>query len=213
MLKSKAIYENIESERRRISRDLHDGLGQILTSAKLKLETFQLSNSIDDQQFAGSLDLIKNTGQTLRKIVHNLHPLEIEKYGLDVSIKMLCDDLNSDSQIRISSDIHKYSRGISKRTEVMVFRIVQEAMNNAIKHSNASEIKVVFSETNNSLVITITDNGTGFKYSKKEKSKLEKSHFGLVNMNQRANFISADLEIISKINLGTTVKLEVPFND
>ena len=211
-MKSKAIYENIERDRIRISRDLHDGLGQILTSAKLKLETFQFSHSIDDRQFSSSLDLIKNTGRTLRKIVHNLHPLEIEKYGLAVSIKMLCDEMNNDSGIKISSKISKFNRRLSKKNEVMVFRIVQEAINNAIKHSKASEINVVFEENFNGLLITIIDNGSGFEYSDEQKTRFERSHFGLVNMNQRANFIGAELIIISKINLGTTIKLEVPIN-
>ncbi|NOG99035.1 MAG: hypothetical protein HND52_13835 [Ignavibacteriae bacterium] len=212
-LKSKAIYENIENDRKRISRDLHDGLGQILTSAKLKLETFQLSKSIDDKQFSGSLDLIKNTGQTLRKIVHNLHPLEIEKYGLAVSIEMMCNEMNNDSPIKIVSQIGNYSRRLSKKNEVMVFRIVQEALNNAIRHSNAKEINLIFWESIGNLHITIIDDGCGFDLADKLDAKIKGRHFGLVNINQRANFIGADLVISSKINLGTTIKLEVPFNE
>jgi signal transduction histidine kinase len=212
-LKSKAIYENIENDRKRISRDLHDGLGQILTSAKLKLETFQLSKSIDDKQFSGSLDLIKNTGQTLRKIVHNLHPLEIEKYGLAVSIEMMCNEMNNDSPIKIVSQISNYSRRLSKKNEVMVFRIVQEALNNAIRHSNAKEINLIFWESIGNLHITIIDDGCGFDLADKLDAKIKGRHFGLVNINQRANFIGADLVISSKINLGTTIKLEVPFNE
>ncbi len=205
-----AIYENIEYERRRISRDLHDYLGQILTSAKLKLEAFQHSKSLKDEQFEESIELLQDTGKVLRIIVHNLHPLEIEGYGLAASIKMICHEINKDSPIKVNYFESNYTGKLNKKDEVMAFRIVQEALNNVIKHANCNEISVTIEELNSKLLITVLDNGKGFNQNGEGLSKDKLNTFGLVSMKQRAELIGAELEIKSEINTGTKIKLGIP---
>jgi two-component system sensor histidine kinase UhpB len=211
-VKLSAIYENIEYDRKRISRDLHDSLGQILTSAKLKLEAFQHSGSVRDEQFEDSMGLLQNTGKVLRMIVHNLHPLEIDNYGLAASIKMICHEVNRDSNIKVYYFEQNYSGRLSKKSEVMVFRIVQEAVNNILKHSSSDELSLRILENADELIITVRDNGKGFKINGNGLSAEKNNTFGLVNMKQRAELIGAELTITSVLNLGTTINLRIPLN-
>ncbi len=211
-IKLAAIYENIEFERKRISRDLHDYLGQILTSAKLKLEAFQHSRTIRDKQFDESIDLLQDTGKVLRIIVHNLHPLEIESYGLAASVKMNCHEINRDTKIKVNYIENNYSGKLNKKDEVMVYRIVQEALNNVIKHARCTQLSVKIEELKNKLLITVWDNGKGFNQDDAGLVEDKNNTFGLINMKQRADLLGAELEIKSEINIGTTIKLGIPLN-
>ncbi len=207
--RTSAILETTENERKRISMDLHDGLGQILTTAKLKLEIFKLKNKYSNEFINEALELILKAGREISNIVHNLHPIEIDKYGLIASLELLCEKIEKSGKIKINF-INDYCEPIeNKKIEIEIFRIVQESLNNIAKHAEAksAQIKIRSSE-NNEMIIEIEDDGKGFNFNENQDHK--KNGFGLLNMIERSELIGGKIHIDSKKNRGTIVNIKIP---
>ncbi len=147
--RTSAILEATENERKRISMDLHDGLGQILTSAKLKLEIFKLKYKFPNEIINEALELILKAGREISDIVHNLHPIEIDKYGLPASIELLCEKIEKTRKIKINFKNENYIPVKDKKIELALFRIVQESLNNIAKHSKAESAAIKLSRNEN----------------------------------------------------------------
>lgn len=207
--KTMAILETLEKERNRISRDLHDDLGQILSSAKLKLEVFEYKSRIRDSQFNEAIELIGHAGKELRNIVHDLHPAEIERYGLTAAIELLIFQTQKLSGINVFLTKKQYKGSLSKKDELMIYRIVQEAIHNAVKHSKADMISVSLDEINNYLSVIISDKGIGFDKENIKLNKEEIHGYGLLNMFQRAEMIGANLIINSEPEKGTEIIIKM----
>lgn len=207
--KTMAVLESLEKERNRISRDLHDDLGQILSSAKMKLEVFEYKAGLRDDFFNEAIELIGHAGTELRNIVHDLHPAEIERYGLLAAVDLLVFQLQKLSGTSIFMLKKKYSGKLPKKSELMIYRIIQESLNNSIKHSKAEQISVSMEEKNNKLVVTISDKGVGFIPEKLKLNKEEIHGYGLLNMFQRADMIGAELKINSEPGKGTEITLNI----
>ncbi|GJQ62712.1 MAG: hypothetical protein SCALA702_17650 [Melioribacteraceae bacterium] len=207
--KTMAVLESLEKERNRISRDLHDDLGQILSSAKMKLEVFEYKAGLRDDFFNEAIELIGHAGTELRNIVHDLHPAEIERYGLLAAVDLLVFQLQKLSGTNIYMLKKNYSGKLPKKSELMVYRIIQESLNNAIKHSKAEYISVSMEEKNNKLVIAISDKGVGFMPEKLKLNREEIHGYGLLNMFQRADMIGAEIKINSEPGKGTDITLNI----
>jgi len=207
--KTMAVLETLEKERNRISRDLHDDLGQILSSAKLKLEVFEYKSSIQDSFFNEAIELIGHAGKELRNIVHDLHPAEIERYGLLAAIDLLIFQMQKLSGINIFLLKKQYSGKLKKKDELMIYRIIQEALNNAIKHSKAEIISVSMEEANGNFIVQIIDKGVGFNPDNLKLNKEEIHGYGLLNMFQRAEMMAASLKINSKPGKGTEIIIKI----
>lgn len=196
---SQNLINNIEQERKRISSELHDGIGQNLLLIKNKAQTEAGENDID-------LSLIKDTINDVRNISHRLHPFRFEKLGLIASIKYTIETFQKNSNIFYSEDIQNPKQSISKDKEIFIYRMIQECLNNVEKHSQAKACKVSLLEQPTYIIFEIKDNGVGFDVS--NNSGLLDS-LGMKTLKERAQLIGAKLSIHSTKGKGTTTQIKV----
>jgi PAS domain S-box-containing protein len=206
----KAIVEGEERERHRIANELHDGLGQYLSAANMHLNTVYsdlvtLSKS-EDRSFATGLQMLEHAISETRSISHNLLPKAIQDYGLKMAVESLVNEMQSTQEISIHL-FQKYNDDlIPGNIQINIFRIIQEALNNAIKHSGGLTININLVYSDNELICTVEDNGAGF-----DPSDVENEGLGLQSMKTRVSAMSGNFDIDSKQNSGTLITVIVPF--
>ncbi len=196
-----------ENERERLSKELHDGLGQTLTALKLQIESFDYSDLSEES--ANKLKLLSTSVDwavdDIRRISNNLMPSVLKEFGIAASLRYLVETINVNQKLEIHFESDKLPFSLSKHPKINIYRIVQEALNNSIKHSGTDKIYLSMKYQNDILRISIKDNGRGFEHDKVAIA----NHNGLVNMKERADSIGADLEIQAKPNVGTTILLAI----
>ena len=190
-----------ELERKRLARDLHDGLGSMLSGIKLYYSGTENTNEIEFQEVNKQLD---NSIAELRQIAQNLMPESLLKLGLIAALKDLCDRFSSD-KTSIEFQDFGIQNNISESKQITIYRIIQELINNALKYAKASEILVNCSQNENIFLITVEDNGQGFD---SEKANLFNG-MGLKNIKNRVDFLKGELEIESKPETGTVFNIEL----
>lgn len=212
-LRSTLIFEGQERERRRMARDLHDGIGQLLTGLKFQLEAIDVNktdqaNKILSEGKALTGKIIKE----IRRISFNLRPSVLSDYGLPSSIKTIVQELNKYTETDISfSNLTGFQQRLHKKVEAQLYRLVQEAVNNALKHSEAKKIQINLWHKSYFLAISVLDNGIGFEPEAVMQNDMKtRSGHGLSNMQERANFIDAELNIKSTYGKGTEVSIYLP---
>lgn len=211
--RSVLILEGQEEERKRIAMDIHDGIGQMLTSLKYQIESI---NGKSEQEVMDKIaeikQGIKDVIKEVRKVTFNLKPTVLGDYGLQAALNVFVREIGklSDVELTYSSEGESNQR-IPQKVENNIFRIVQEAINNAIKYSKAKRIEVFLKQTENDLVVTVNDEGLGFdeKIVQARNMNIESGH-GFFNMYERTEYINGQLEIKSEPGKGTMVKLTVP---
>jgi two-component system, NarL family, sensor kinase len=197
-----ALLEGENAERTRLSKDLHDGLGGLLSVAKHKISNMKGSLTIPEEQvepFNSALDLLDKSIRELRRVAHNLMPESLVRYGLNSAIKDLCNSIEN-----VQYHFFGTEKRIDDKLEVAAFRIISELVNNAIKHSNATHINVQLIQEYNRLSINVHDNGIGFdpKSIKSDKSA------GISNIKSRVTSFNGHIDILSTANKGTEVSVE-----
>jgi len=205
-LRYKAIIDSEENERIRIAKELHDGLGQLLSSAKLNISSFE--DSIDDDNittYKNSINIIDEAVGEVRNISHNLMPTALTKYGLIEAINSLAKKINDSKQINVSFNHNNINISLEKETEIAIYRIVQEIINNMLKHSKASLINILLQSDNNTLSIEISDNGTGFNTNEITNSK----GIGWQNIYSRVSMINGKITVNSLTDKGTNIKITI----
>lgn len=201
-----ALLEGQEQERGRLARDLHDGLGGLLSGTKLQLSYLDTDQSENLKQgITKSINQIDGAVEELRRVAHNLMPDLLTKYGLQVAIEEFASRM-SNSSLDIHTEFINYSNSISEDKQLLIYRIIQELVNNAIKHANASEIIIQISEEENTLNITIEDDGKGFDRNRLDVRKTAGFH----NIESRVQFLKGTINIISELNIGTSIELQIP---
>jgi two-component system sensor histidine kinase DegS len=213
--RSALILEGQEEERKRISREMHDGVGQLLSAMKFNIEAIQSVNSDFEREKLRTLKtLLKKVIMEVRRISFNLTPSALSDYGIVPVLNKFCREVSkiSDLQVNFENRTGFISR-LEGKVENNLYRIVQEAVNNAIKYAEAKEVNVIISHNSRYLHLDIIDNGKGFDIQKlTEKGHFSASGHGIFNIKERANFIAAQCTITSEIGKGTTISISVPLN-
>lgn len=189
------LLQNTEEERSRIANELHDSVNQDLLTMK--------HNVLNGNQVLA--DDFTKVIQEVRNISRNLHPSILENLGIKASIEHLCEKL-TDVGLFTTCEI-EYADQLSKNKELQIYRIIQEALNNTLKHGKAKASKVILIAKNNFLHLEIKDNGNGFDVDKQLKSP---KSFGLQSIMQRAKAIAAKININSN-HKGTIILIKIPF--
>lgn len=206
-----AKVETIEEERRNIARELHDGLGQLLTAAHLNLVLIEQDLENDPDKVKEDLKRVKNlvttTIQEVRNISQNLRPAVLDDFGLVPAVRNLCDEFSQTGSLRVRFSEYEVQKHYSPGIEIAVYRICQESLNNIVKHSNATEASVELYNRQSHILIVIQDNGTGFDTRQISKSK---NGSGLLNIQERAELLGGRVQIESQPNNGTEVIIEIP---
>ena len=203
-----------EEERQSIAREMHDELGQILTSLKINLSLIRRSIEKGENQtekdglfneIVSMNKMIDHAVTSIRKIITQLRPELLDKLGLIAALEWYTQNFSLSSEIEcsFSSDIDKLELGNDK--ELTIFRIVQEALTNVIKHSGADKVNITLNNNYGFISLAIYDNGKGIK----ETDITLDNKFGLLGMRERASLINSEFEIIGKPGIGTTIILKV----
>lgn len=190
---SQQLIQNIEEERLRISRDLHDDIGQSLSVIKAKIIKEQQGSKEPSHQM--EIELGRVIEQT-REISRNLYPTNLEKIGLGRSVAALMESIQSATKMECSFEISNEIEALPIAIQTHLFRIIQECTNNTIKHSGASGLKLSISEKSGEFLLLYQDNGTGLKMKKQHPG------IGLLSMQERAKIINGSIDIDDKVEKG-----------
>ena len=203
---TKAILDGEERERERVAKDLHDGLGGMLAGVKINLSTWS-SNHLEENQYESFhkiLNQLDSSVSELRRVARNLMPESLLNFGLEIALKDLCEFYMKDG-LTIDFQGINIEKNLPLNLQVNIYRIIQELLNNAVKHSNADNILVQCSQNGEEFYITVEDNGKGI--TKSEMSKVKS--LGLKNLQNRVDFLKGKMEIQSTENQGTSVNIEI----
>ena len=209
---SSKIVENQENEQNRIAREIHDGIGQMLTGLKFSLESINLDDKEKSAQKIEylkklSLDIIKG----VRTATFNLMPPELSDYGIVSSLSKLTLELSKLTGKNIAFyNKTNFDKRLHSLIEINIYRLTQEAINNAIKYAESSHIIVQLSHSSNMLSLTIDDNGKGFNVTEAEKNKTSESGMGLLFMKERIQYINGRIFFNSIVGEGTRITFNIP---
>ncbi len=215
-IRSLSIIEAQENERRRISRELHDGLGQLLSATKLKLGMFEFVQSQNKEKFN---ELIKEVDSIIskaiveaRRISHDLRPTTLDDFGLIPALRILCQEFSKLTGIKVKFQVSQLLERIDQKVEIAIYRIIQESFNNISKYAEATEVILDLYRKENFVYVRVKDNGKGFDIGEAIKNKKMGSGFGLLNMKERAELVGGKVDIITAAGQGTEVLLEINLN-
>lgn len=211
-IRASLIIERLEEERSRISRELHDGIGQLISATKFNIEAFEKTTDSAFAPLQKSKQLLAQAGSELKSIIYALHPAFLDNYGLPAALKALCDEVTESSNIKTSLNVSELERRLDNKIELYSFRIVQEALNNIMKHSEAAKAEINVFLRNNVLNICIKDDGKGFDVDNVYFFK-DKKIFGLMNIKERVKMLNGNIQIDSKENCGTEILIEIPVRE
>ena len=203
-----SMLKGQEDERTRLAKDLHDGLGGMLSGVKFSLMNMKSNLIISHENvivFERSLDMLDTSIQELRRVAHNMMPEALVKFGLDDALKDYCDNINKAQILNVKYQSFGMENRIESTTEIIIYRIIQELLNNIFKHSRASEVLVQLIREDNRISITVEDNGKGFDVNILDQVKSS----GWANIRSRVNYLKGKLDIVSEDNKGTSVNIEV----
>ncbi|MGR9048789.1 sensor histidine kinase [Halobacillus faecis] len=207
------IIEAQEEERRRLSREIHDGPAQMLANVMLRSDlvdrTYRERGVEEAMQEVKSVRaLVRSALYEVRRIIYDLRPMALDDLGLIPTLKKYLATIEDyNKSIHISFASFGKERRLDTKYEVALFRLVQEAVQNAVKHADPKEIKVKVELKSNAVMIVVKDDGKGFDTTqKKEKS------FGLVGMRERVDMLDGELNIDSSVGEGTIVTIHLPIN-
>jgi signal transduction histidine kinase len=208
----KQVMEAQEAERRRIAADLHDSVGQSLSSVKMMLNYAQHRNSGPDtvkDMIVQSSAVIDSLADEIRTISNNLAPASLRKFGLETAMEEQIRKAQIDDRFHIN--FIRMTRGgqFDENLQLAIFRIFQELLTNSLKHSNATEISVQLIEHEEDVSFTIEDDGVGFNFNEALKTR---SGNGLHNIISRVSLIGGKLQFDSSPGSGTTVTIQIPTN-
>ncbi|MEQ1799828.1 MAG: sensor histidine kinase [Lacibacter sp.] len=207
-----AILEAEENERQRIAKDLHDGVGQIMSAAKMNLSSFESDLQFRDEEqklsFERIISLVDEGCREVRSVSHQMMPNVLLKSGLGKAVAEFLDKIDQ-KVLKVNLHTEGLNEHIEATTEIVLYRVLQESVNNVIKHSGASELELSLIKDADGISATIEDNGKGFD----SKNLSEKAGIGLKNMKARVEYLKGTIDFDSSPGKGTLVAIHIPFKN
>ncbi len=206
-----ALIKGQEEERQRIATDLHDRTGSMLSTVKLLFSA--LSEKIQEapketlEQYQKASNLLDESCEEIRRVSHNLSTGLVSSLGLKFALEEFCDSINSIGTLKCSCQMYGLDQRLGGEMEIGIYRIIQESVNNSLKHAKAQNISIQINGLENEFNVIIEDDGIGFEIEKIQK---QGSGIGLHNLNLRAEKLGGSYTIDSKLGRGTTVIIEMP---
>lgn len=206
---TKAVMEAEENERRRIAAELHDGVCQMMSAARMNLSALEselASLSPDEKTRLEKItSMVDESCKEVRAVSHNMMPNALLKKGLAAAVREFVDKIDS-RVLKVTLHTEGLNERIEANTETMLYRVIQECINNVIKHSGAHQLDLSLINDTDGLSITIEDNGKGFDVN----TALAQDGIGLKNINTRVAFLKGEVEWDSQPGRGTVVSIHVP---
>jgi len=202
----------IEEERNRFAGLLHDSVGQSLLLIKLSLQNARknFSNQSGTNIFGDITNLLDNTINEVKEMSHNIVPLNLNELGLITVISSLCKAVSKESGIISHLKLPKEDPELTRELEICIYRVIQEALNNIIKHSKAREFIVNLEIDDESITLIISDDGIGFKPTVLLDEKYISDGMGILNMQERVERLDGSFHIDSSHNNGTVITIDFP---
>jgi PAS domain S-box-containing protein len=208
------IIEAQEAERLRVARELHDGVNQLIASAKMRLRKVEDGavslNPAAREILARCSRLLVQALEENRRIAHNLRPSDLDEFGLAAASRNFCEELRSRTKLKVKYSIARIDQRLAPALELNLFRIMQEAVNNIEKHAHAREVRLRIAFHGDSIVLKIQDDGRGFDSKRGRAGKGKWRGIGLTNMRERAEFLGGTCAVESAPKQGTTITVRVP---
>ncbi|MFP7492382.1 histidine kinase [Terribacillus saccharophilus] len=207
------IIEAQEEERRRLSREMHDGPAQMMANILLRSElvdrTFR-ERSTDEAllEIQNMRKMVRSSLYEVRRIIYDLRPMALDDLGLLPTIKKYLANIEEFNNIHIDFTALKAEKRLDSKYEVALFRLTQEAVQNAVKHAEPSTIKVRLEVMQDLVVISIIDDGKGFDVTLKKENS-----FGIIGMRERVEMLDGSITFHSEIGKGTRVLIKVPLTE
>ena len=202
-----AVFQAQEEERRRIAKELHDGVGQTISAIKMNYQS--LSGKAAEKELAPEFEkigkMLENAGTEVRNISHQMIPKELEQFGLIPAVEGMLSLNLENSPVQYQFEHSGFSERIGSQIELVLFRVLQELVSNVIKHSKASQLTVQLVKLKTHVVMNVSDNGIGFDADRKEKNGI-----GLLNIASRIDAIKGNLHYDSVSGKGTTITIRTP---
>lgn len=210
LLATEAVLKGEEQERTRLAKDLHDGLGGMLSGIKFSLNTMKgnlVMTPDNAQAFERSMDMLDSSIKEMRRVAHNMMPEALVKFGLDTALKDFCYDINQMGATHINYQaLGLENKQIDQTVAITVYRIIQELINNTLKHAAAKNIIVQVSYSPGHFNITVEDDGKGFDISTIDNTK----GMGWTNIQHRVEFLKGHIDLKSTPEHGTSYFIEFP---
>jgi signal transduction histidine kinase len=214
----KALFQRLvtvqEDERRRISRDLHDHLGQQLTALRMNLEVFRLQCDLDParlKQLERTQQLAEDLDKSIDFLTWQLRPAALEHLGLAAAITELVDKWSERFSVEARFDTSGLDGvRLHRDIEENLYRIAQEALNNVAKHAKPTRVNVMLEHRDGCVTLVVEDNGCGFDLGSSAPPQNEACHLGLIGMRERAALIGGELKVETAPDRGTSVHVRVP---
>jgi signal transduction histidine kinase len=206
---TEAVLKGEEQERTRLAKDLHDGLGGILSGIKYSLNTMKgnlVMTPDNAQAFERSIDMLDSSIREMRRVAHNMMPEALVKFGLDTALKDFCNDINQSGALKVNyQSIGMEGIQLDQTTAITIYRIVQELLNNTMKHASAGSSIVQVIKSNEEISITVEDDGKGFNPVILQGAR----GIGWSNIQSRVEYLGGKLDIRSEPGKGTSVLIEL----
>ncbi|MBS1610352.1 MAG: tetratricopeptide repeat protein [Bacteroidetes bacterium] len=208
---TEAVLKGEEQERTRLAKDLHDGLGGMLSGIKFSLSNMKenlIMTPDNAQAFERSIDMLDSSIKEMRRVAHNMMPEILLKYGLDTALKEFCNEINRSNATQITyQSIGMDGAHIPQTTAINIYRVAQELVNNAMKHAVAENILVQLhlSDQEKLLTLTVEDDGKGFDTTLLQQP----TGMGWQSIQNRVEFLKGKTDIQSSPNSGTSVMIEI----
>ena len=200
---SKQLIRSQEEDRKRIASELHDSLGQDL----LVIKNLALMNKDKNEHFDEISRTTSFAIDDVRRIAYNLHPYQFDRLGLTKAIGSMFINIEGLSEIKFDNEIENVDGIFEKEKEINIYRIIQEGVNNIIKHSGADKARIKVQKLEGSVIVEIADNGKGFIL---EIVRSESKGFGLKNLENRVSFLGGEIQFTSDNEFATIVKIKIP---
>jgi len=204
-----------ESERRRVSRDLHDSVNQILSSVKFRMESVEERTKRKDKALrdvvASAKDSLERAMHEVRRISQNLRPSELDDLGVIPAVRSMCEEFKEVTKIDVDLKFSRFPKKLSPEIEVTMYRIIQEALSNVAKHSDATKLVIRCEREQSRLTLKIKDNGKGFDEQNLTSHSPKNSGMGLLNMKERAAFVGGTVSVHSSPRGGMEINVQLPF--
>jgi len=195
-----------------VARELHDDAAQSMAILSLELDSLISGNKMCSEESLERLKVIKAntdlTMQNIRRYSHELHSSLLDHLGLTAALDQLVEENNERDGLSVELEIQGQERKLSEDIELALFRIAQQALRNIWQHAQATKARVTLRYLPDKIILTIIDNGKGFKPDVESEAAIKRGSLGLVSMKERAHLIEADLTIESRLNIGTKISLE-----
>jgi signal transduction histidine kinase len=202
-----SMLKGQEDERSRLAKDLHDGLGGLLSGVKFSLSNMKDNLFITPDNmavFERSLDMLDTSIKELRRVAHNMMPEMLTKFGLDEALKEYCNTINATNLLLVKYQSIGMNTRVEKSAEIIIYRIIQELINNIMKHASATEAIVQLIKEEGRFNIIVEDNGKGFDTAMVKNNQ----GAGLTSIQSRVDYLKGRLEIHSETGKGTLINIE-----